>query len=210
VIKIKLDDIGKRFGTNWIFRNVDVTIDRGKRVAITGKNGSGKSTLLQIIAGYIRASEGNLTLENELIIKPEHYYKNLSWAAPYIDLIEDLTAAEFLRFYSQHKPFINDANQNDVLSFCNLNDSADLLLKAFSSGMKQRIKLACAFFARTPLILLDEPLSNIDEDGVRLYIKFIENFSNNRTMIICSNESDKEIFCCSEKIDIMSYKDSAT
>jgi ABC-type multidrug transport system ATPase subunit len=104
-LNITLTNIGKRFNRDWIFKNINLVFEQGKSYAITGSNGSGKSTLLQVIAGASIYSQGEISykLNNEII--ETTVFKNISIAAPYLDLIEEMTADEFLKFHSSFKPF---------------------------------------------------------------------------------------------------------
>ncbi len=203
---IQLHQLGKRYNDHWLFRNLSLTVSAGEKLAITGKNGSGKSTLLQIISGYIRPTEGSVNLIiNDNNIPSEKWYSHLAWSAPYIDIIEELTVEEFANFYISHKKMLNGINANDLIALCRLHESSQKPIRSFSSGMKQRLKLGCAIVSDTPLLLLDEPLSNLDEDGYNLYKELINQFTANKTVLICSNDSKEETFCCTRKISVSEY-----
>ena len=143
-MKIRLQDVGKRYNREWIFRHFNYEFSSDNAYAITGSNGSGKSTLLQVIAGAILHSEGNiiyLSQEEKIIKEP---YQQLAIAAPYLELIEELTATELLQFQSGFKKLT--ASIPEILAAVNLGSAAHKQIRYFSSGMKQRLKLAQAFF----------------------------------------------------------------
>src|ERR1700744_6415510 len=100
-MKITLTDAGKRFNRDWIFRHLSYEFLPQQHYAITGPNGSGKSTLLQLIAGAIGISEGAVSYSD---CAPDLAYRRLSLTAPYLELIEEMTATEFLRFHQTFKP----------------------------------------------------------------------------------------------------------
>lgn len=198
---IHLENIGKKFNKDWIFRNVNTTFNLNETYAITGSNGSGKSTLLQIILGFIEPTEGLIKVEfNEKEIK-SNQLSTFSIAAPYVELIEEMTALEFLKFHLKFKSIINNYSCEDVLNKVQLSKAKDKQIRFFSSGMKQRLKLAQAFFSDTSVLLLDEPCSNLDKQGIDLYHQLIKNYSNNRLVIICSNDEQEYSFC-SEILDL--------
>lgn len=204
---IQLNTIGKKFGTHWLFRNINFEITSGEKIAVTGSNGSGKSTLLQLISGHMRPSEGELTISsNGSKIPTEKWYEQLSWCAPYIDIIEEFSPTEFLNFYREHKSFLNGISTKEIIDLCMLKESALQPINQFSSGMKQRLKLATAILTDAPILLLDEPLSNLDERGNQFYKELITSYAGNKTIIVCSNEYEKEFFFCSRKIRIEDYK----
>ena len=198
-MKITVTNAGKRFNRQWIFRNLHLELESGQHYAITGHNGSGKSTLLQSIAGSIYLNEGIINYEtNEEIIAPENHFKHISICTPYLELIEEMTAKEFLSYHSNFKPFITGFDEYAILDEIGLGNAKDKQIRYFSSGMKQRIKLAQAFFSDTAILLLDEPCTNLDEKGVSLYTHLISTHCKNRLVIISSNEKLEYASCCKE------------
>lgn len=203
-MEIVLNDIGKRFNREWIFRNLSVNISSGEKIAITGSNGSGKSTLLQVIAGYATFNEGDISFKkNNAVFVSEEIYTHISIAAPYLELVEEMTALELLSFHHSLKPL--SCSPFEALSAVHLKDSGQKQIRYFSSGMKQRLKLAQAFFSQSSVLLLDEPTTNLDKEGIELFEALIQNAVLNRTLIISSNDP-KEYACCRQIINIENYK----
>ena len=205
-MQIILQNLGKRFNRQWIFRSLNYAFEGGNAYAITGPNGSGKSTLLQVIAGSIQHSEGNIIFTvNGKTLDTENHYEQVSIAAPYLELIEELTLTEFLEFHQQFKPFIAGYNIQDIISYIDLKNAANKQLRYFSSGMKQRVKLAQAFFSNTTVLILDEPTANLDAAGISLYNQLINNFTKNKIVIIGSND-EHEISFCQNRLLITDFK----
>ncbi len=205
-MQIILTNTGKRFNREWIFRNLSYQFTAPKKYAITGANGSGKSTLLQVIAGAVSFNEGSVTLQNEKAIIPaEQFFNHIAIAAPYLELIEEMTANELLGFHASFKPLL--VPKKEALQMVNLSAAADKQVRYYSSGMKQRLKLAQAFFSNTPVLLLDEPLTNLDAEGIALYRQLIEKYAGGRLVIISSNDKQEYDFC-EEVIRIGDYKKS--
>ncbi len=203
-MKITLKNLGKRYNREWIFRHVEYEFIVGKKYAITGSNGSGKSTLLQVIAGSLMHNEGSIEMHNgQLVIANEQHYQYISIATPYLELIEEMTALEMLSFHSTFKQLILPAAE--ILQIVNLQASANKQIRYYSSGMKQRLKLALAFFSNTPILLLDEPSTNLDEDGIALYHQLIKNYTTNKLVIVCSNDKQEYSFC-EEVLEVGRYK----
>lgn len=223
-MRLILDNLGKRFNRQWIFRKLNFTFDFGKAYAITGANGSGKSTLMQVIAGAVQNSEGVVKMladggwqlavdgkpsvnKNILSaeIEPEYHFQHISIAAPYLELIEEFSLVEFLQFHFEFKTILSGQTIDSIIEIIGLKDAAHKQIRQYSSGMKQRVKLAQAIFSNVPIILLDEPTSNLDANGIALYHQLIQDFCLERLLIICSND-ENEISFCSERIDISIYK----
>jgi len=195
-MQILLSDTGKRFNRDWIFRNFSFQFNSSESYAITGPNGSGKSTLLQVIAGAVAASEGIVAYETgSKKVEGDEMFRFLSIAAPYQELIEEMTLTEFLQFHRTFKPFVSSISIEDIVSMIHLSGAAGKQIRYYSSGMKQRVKLAQAFFSDTPVLLLDEPCTNLDEGGIRLYHHLISEYSSNRIVIVSSNDVAEYGFC---------------
>ncbi|MFN8242727.1 MAG: ABC transporter ATP-binding protein [Ferruginibacter sp.] len=217
-MNIILQNTGKRFNREWIFRHCSHTFQSGKAYAITGPNGSGKSTLLQVIAGAVQHSEGGIQYLSSTSAQPAtasdprptinpqpltNIHRHLAIAAPYLDLIEEMTAKEILQFHEQFKPLT--APIKDILAKVGLTKATDKQMRYFSSGMKQRLKLAQAFFSDTPVLLLDEPTTNLDAEGVALYLQLVKEHTPNRLVIVSSNDKQEYAFC-EEVLSINDYK----
>lgn len=195
-MQISLSETGKRFNKDWIFRKLTYAFISEKSYAITGPNGSGKSTLLQVIGGAVAASEGKITYETgNKTIDAENVFRHLSIAAPYQELIEEMTLSEFLEFHKKFKPFIAGKTVKEIITIAQLDHAAEKQIRYYSSGMKQRAKLIQAFFADTSILLLDEPCTNLDEDGIALYHRLIREYTNGRLVIVSSNELQEYGFC---------------
>jgi ABC-type multidrug transport system ATPase subunit len=206
-MNIQLENIGKKFGREWIFRKVNHVFEPGKPTVILGSNGSGKSTLLQIISGSLMEGEGKLKYEwNGKIISQEEVYQHVTIAAPYLELMEDFTLIESISFHGKFKRWRNGYDAKKILDRSGLFKSGNKQLKNFSSGMKQRVKLLLAILSDTPLLLLDEPCSNLDLDACAWYSELINEQGNNRTIIVCSNQVKEEFSFCKEEIRMENYK----
>ena len=205
-MQIVVQNAGKRFNRDWIFRRLTYTFNSGESYAVTGPNGSGKSTLLQAIAGAITIAEGKVDfLDGNQLIAPDHVHKHLSIAAPYLEVVEEMTAREFLHFHQTFKPFISGMPVNDILANVELGAAADKQIRYYSSGMKQRVKLAQAIFSDVPVVLLDEPCTNLDAQGYQLYHRLIENYCSSRLVIVSSNDINEYDFC-RHRLSILDFK----
>jgi len=202
---ITLEDIGRRFNQEWIFKGINYQFNPGGKYAILGPNGSGKSTLLSVILGNLSPSEGIITYNQEKNIAVERIYQYVSFAAPYLDLIEEFTLQETIDFHFKFKQLHKGFDEGMVLELLGLKKSQDKALKHFSSGMKQRTKLVLACCAETPILLLDEPTSNLDKQGVSWYHDLIERFTANRLVIVGSNQEAEYSFC-NHFVQITDYK----
>jgi ABC-type multidrug transport system ATPase subunit len=222
-MKVSLTDAGKRFNRDWVFRHLNYNFESGISYAIVGPNGSGKSTLLQAISGALHLNEGrleymigpNLSIREgtrETAVKnikgnidAEEHFRYVSICAPYLEVIEEMTVLEFLNFHNTYKPLLAGVSVDDIITATGLNKAVNKQIRYYSSGMKQRVKLAQSIFFDTPLVLLDEPCTNLDAEGVSLYHQLIEQYCLQRLVIVSSNDEVEYRFC-KEKIEILDFK----
>jgi ABC-type multidrug transport system ATPase subunit len=206
-MNIRLTDTGKRFNRDWIFKHFTFHFQSGKSYVITGPNGSGKSTLLQCIAGSTQQSEGKIEyfITDDMQLQEENIHQQITIVAPYLELIEEMTGVEFLAFHFSFKPILQNISIKDILAEIGMDKAAGKQIRYYSSGMKQRIKLAQAIFANAAIILLDEPCTNLDKTGYDLYHQLINNYCKEKIVIVSSNDVNEYDFC-EEKISITDYK----
>ena len=208
-MKITLENTGKKYNREWIFRNLSLEINTPSSYVISGSNGSGKSTLLKIISGFETPSEGKIFFRNEKVkhfIPIESVYKSVSFAAPYIDIFEEYTIQELFKFYTKLKPLKQGIKYDDFLSIIELEKAKNKPIKNFSSGMKQRVKLGLAILSDTPILLLDEPTSNLDSNAIKWYQNLVKQNLEDRVVFVASNNLKDESFFCENKINIEEYK----
>jgi ABC-type multidrug transport system ATPase subunit len=204
-MRIELKNAGRRFNQEWIFRNLSYQFQSPNKYAILGPNGSGKSTLISVLLGTLSTSEGEINYSDPVPIAIEQVYKRVSLAAPYLDLIEEFTLQETIDFHFKFNAVHPQISQPEILELLGLKKSQDKALKYFSSGMKQRTKLALACCSNTSVLFLDEPTSNLDLQGIGWYEALISRFTENRLVIIGSNQKNEYSFC-NHLIDITNFK----
>ncbi|HEX6191645.1 MAG TPA: ATP-binding cassette domain-containing protein [Chitinophagaceae bacterium] len=222
-MKVSLTDAGKRFNRDWIFRHFTYIFESGVSYAITGPNGSGKSTLLQAISGSLHLNEGRVefntgpTVSIRIMETPdaiksipgklpdEEQYSRVSICAPYLEVVEEMTFLEFLAFHGNFKPWLDGITPDKIAGMVGLEKARNKQIRYYSSGMKQRVKLAQCIFSATPIVLLDEPCTNLDAAGIALYHQLIQDHCRDRLVIVSSNDEVEYKFC-KEKIDILQYK----
>lgn len=206
MLKIHLHEASKRFQYEWIFKNLNLQLTQGDSLAITGGNGSGKSTLLKCVSGAIPISSGKITFETEGKELPSSdWYKQLAISAPYLELPEEFTLSEAIKFHFQFKSPLGGIQPKELIEILYLDQHAHKPVSQFSSGMKQRLKLGLALFSDVPLILLDEPTSNLDKKGITWYGDLVQSYGQDRILIVCSNEP-REYGFCNQKLALEDFK----
>jgi len=210
-LSISIKKASKRFLSDWIFRDLDLEISPNDKISILGSNGSGKSTLLQVIANYQLLTKGsisycNIGLSDSKEISTNNVFERISVAAPYLELIEDYNITEAIEHQKIFKPFLKDLTTEQIIQISELEKSINKPIRLYSSGMKQRLKLTLAVLANSQLLLLDEPCSNLDKNAIDWYKHLISAYTNEKTIIVCSNSIENEFYFCSRQVNLEDYK----
>ncbi len=205
--KITLKNVRKNFGRLLVFDSVNFELTIGSSLAIAGKNGSGKSTLAKIIAGLLSPSAGEVIyqIDGKKIDKLD-WFKYIGFVAPYLQLYDEFTGYENLEILARIRGLKNYKSKiEDVLKRVNLYARRDDLVRGYSSGMKQRLKYACALLHEPVVLILDEPTSNLDAEGVEMVWAIAQEQKKKGILIVATNEAE-ELQMCEEVINLDELK----
>lgn len=200
-MEILVQNLSKKFRQEFVIRQFNYTFQSRNSYAITGPNGSGKSTLLQLLAQFTLPNTGTVEMSG---VDPDLVYSQITYAAPYVELIEEYTLAEHLEILSKNNYLPSSITLETLERFIDLQPGRYKLIKNYSSGMRQKIKLGFALLSERPVLLLDEPTTNFDEQAKNWFFERLEE-QRNKLIIIASNEA-REINFCQEKISIQEFK----
>jgi len=187
---LEVINLCKHYTETLLFKDISFELHPGEVLAITGWNGSGKSTLLRIIAGLVRPSSGKVEMffQGESIAK-ESRRRFVGMVAPAFSLYEELTALENLEFFSKVRGIAYDRKIClGMMERTGLSENANKLCRNYSSGMKQRLKIAQALLHNPLLLLLDEPGCNLDSKGMKIVENIISAQRQRGMTVIASNE----------------------
>ena len=188
---ISLSNIGKRYNFQWVIKSLNFQFESGRIYGLSGPNGSGKSTLLKIIAGFLTQTTGTVTYwRDKKKVTRGDIFEYIAYAAPYADLMEEFTLEEAVQMHFKFKRNRLE-NENAVIHAMELNHVRKRFLSDFSSGMKQRAKLGLALFSDVPILLLDEPTTNLDARAKSWFYALLHKHKNQRLTIIASNEDEE-------------------
>lgn len=206
-VNIRLEHTGKRYRRYWVFRGVSDAFTQSDVVAVLGANGSGKSTMLRVLSGLLTPSEGRVIWENQSrTVMPGEVYSQVAWCAPALSLYENFTLQEAIRFHLQFRSLRSGISVSKLPEIMELELHETKVLSEFSSGMKQRVKLALAILSDAPLLLLDEPTSHLDEHGVSWFHDLLGEHLAGRLTFIASNRVESETAWCNRILEITDFK----
>lgn len=197
MLNITLQDCGKSYNRKWLFRHLDISLSSGDTWAFLGANGSGKSTLSLMLSSQVWPVEGSITWElNGKSIPPEHVFSICALASPAMELPGEYNLKELVSLHGRAKPFKSGYGLEQMMELCGFDArTSQKPLISFSSGMLQRVKLALAAFSDTPLLILDEPLTNLDKAGEKVYTSILEQHTAGRLLVVASNREDEYRYC---------------
>jgi len=206
-VQIEAHSLGRRYGRQWIFKRLSYAFRPGTATAVLGPNGAGKSTLLSILAGQLLPTEGTVTytLAGQAL-PPSAVPKYLAYCAPYLELPEDFTLLELLAFHTRLKPLRPGVSITDLVEIMYLHKARHQAVRTFSSGMKQRLKLGLALYAAAPLLLLDEPTTNLDAQGAAWYQEHLARVRDADRLVIVSSNVPAEYAFCEAQVRITDFQ----
>ncbi|MEW6653909.1 MAG: ABC transporter ATP-binding protein [Bacteroidota bacterium] len=204
---VEINGLVKYFGRRLIFDGINYSFQSGHVYGIAGPNGSGKSTFVKIVSGLISPNKGSVThIINGKKIEEEDLHNYLGFVSPYLFLYDEFTAEENLAHISKIRGVaFNKERSSFLLSEFSLYERRNDLLRGFSSGMKQRLKFAFALLHEPPLLILDEPTSNLDNSGKEKVYEFIKLEGKTNLVLIASNE-DADLALCENVLELQNYK----
>lgn len=204
---VEANRLNKSFGRRLIFNDLQFKFDKSGVYGISGPNGSGKSTLVKIIAGIIGASKGKVVHKlNDKEIIEEHLHDHIGFVSPYLVLYEEFSTYENMRLFAQIRGVkFNQERVDYLLNKFLLFKRKDDLLKTYSSGMKQRVKFIFALMHSPQLLILDEPTSNLDDEGKNSVYELVKEEGQNNIVLIASNEKH-DLERCSEIVYLEKFK----
>jgi ABC-type multidrug transport system ATPase subunit len=206
-MKIVLDQVGKRFGRDWVLRRLNYQFESGTAYALQGPNGSGKSTLIRLLCGHLTPSRGTVRFSDDAgrEIPVSVIYRECTLAGPYIDLIEEFTLEEAIDFHFRFKTLQPELERSELPELFELAGARRRYLSEFSSGMRRRLQLGLAICSQSPILLLDEPTVTLDAAGVAWFLGLAERFRRNRLVVVASNVASDFAFC-EQALDVRDFK----
>ena len=203
MIGVSWNDLGKKFGLRWVFKNLSGTISPGEHVLIKGSNGSGKSTFGKLIVAASDPTSGSFKWkQNGTDISADELPQEIAWSSPFMEIPEDITVSEALEFHSTFRAPWDDTKLTDLAKSSGLDKHLDAPILALSSGLKQRLRLTLAMGTKSGLVVLDEPCSNLDERGIAWYGHQLATLVKKTTVVVCSNEKEFEFLPSAKIIDL--------
>jgi len=189
-VSVSFENLGKRFDDRVVFKKLRGQADPGEILALSGPNGSGKSTLISILCGLLRPTRGAVRYRHHAEIPREEWRLYLGIVAPAMNLYEELTGFENLKFFSRLRRLgLSEKALCRRMEDVGLEASRSVVVRGYSTGMQQRLKIAQAVLHDPPVLFLDEPGSNLDPAGQDWLQDWVQSLADSgKTVILATND----------------------
>lgn len=188
-MRIEAHALRKVFNRRLIFRDVSFVLDTRQVLLVSGRNGAGKSTLVKIIASVLSPSSGSMTYTMEGKALGDQATGQIGLVAPYLQLYDEFSAAEHLSLCMTMRGARPDPDRaGQLLTEVGLFERRYDPVRTYSSGMKQRLKYAAARIHRPAILILDEPMSNLDVEGIAMVRTVMTEHRREGILIVATND----------------------
>jgi heme exporter protein A len=206
-ISLRARSIRKDFNRRVVFREISFDLSNPDSLSITGPNGSGKSTLAKILSGLLTPTAGTVAMEvDDVSLKAEQRRDYIGFVAPYLQLYDEFTGSENLHLASRIRGRSESSEHNDdLLKRVGLIHRKDERVGTYSSGMKQRLKYAFALLHNPLVLILDEPMTNLDDPGIAFVREIVREQEQLGIVIVATNDAE-EARICNHNLDLSAQK----
>ncbi len=208
-ITVNIREVSRSFaGSGVVFHNINSVFRSGSISGITGSNGSGKTTLLKIMAGIIKPTAGKITyMADDIEIPGGEWKRHIGFVSPYFNLYEEFTPVELTKIMAEIRGLGFDKKRaRFLLEFFGLYENRSRLVRTFSSGMKQRMKYIISLYHQPPVLMLDEPSTNLDKKGFQAVKDYISAHIGQNGLVVIAGNDDREISLADNVINIEDHK----
>ncbi|MBQ8321137.1 MAG: ATP-binding cassette domain-containing protein [Clostridia bacterium] len=202
---IKVENLVKRYGTNYALNDISFEIGEGEIVGLLGPNGAGKSTTMNILTGYLSSSSGAAYINGiDILENPLEAKKFIGFLPEQPPIYPEMTVAEYLNFVYELKccKLDRDPHIEEILSVVKLTDVKDRLIRNLSKGYKQRVGIAQALIGDPKIIIFDEPTVGLDPKQI-LEVRNLIRMLGRRHTVILSTHILAEVQAVCERVIII-------
>lgn len=190
---IEIQNAGKCFKGNWIFQNVNASFTKGQIYGLIGRNGSGKTMLLKSICGLVRLSEGAILVDSEEVGVTIDVPASMGAIIEVPGFLPHLSGFANLRYLAKLKNQIDDAKIRDTIRLVGLNPDSRKHVGKYSLGMRQRLGIAQAIMEDPDILLLDEPMNGLDQQGVNDMKSLLMKLRSKGKIVILASHHSEDI-----------------
>lgn len=197
---IEIKNLTKKIGSATVLSDVNLTMNNGKIYGLKGKNGSGKTMLMRVISGLISPTEGEVVIDGKLLGKDMSFPESIGILIENPAFLPTYSGFENLKMIASIKGLISDEDISAVIKRVGLDPDDKKKYKKYSLGMKQKLGIACAVMEKPDIIILDEPVNAVDEEGIKIIRELLDELKKDGKIIILACHDKEELFFLSDEI----------
>ena len=191
-MEIVIENVSKSIHGVEVLKDINVKFEGGKIYGLRGKNGSGKTMIMRMISGLIRPSSGRVIIDGKMLGRDMSFPESIGVLIENPSFISGYTGYKNLKVLADIKGIIGDKQIKESIRKVGLNPEDKRKYRKYSLGMKQRLGIAAAIMEQPDIILLDEPINAIDENGVEQVGKILNELKDmNRVIIIACHDREE-------------------
>lgn len=197
----------QKFNNRRVWHGITLRVENGDVLGITGQNGAGKTTLLRVLTGLLTPTGGTVTcLVNGASVELENIVRHVGFVAPYLTLYEEFTPLELMRLLAEMRGDVfSAARADELLRYFQLFERRNDEIRGFSSGMKQRCKYLCALQHEPTLLLLDEPMTNLDAAGIEAVETLIKAHQGLGGALLLATNDVRDLALCTATLNVTDF-----
>ena len=200
---IKVNNVSLKIKKDMILKDINIEFERGKIHGIIGRNGSGKTMLMKCICGFIKPTEGEITVAGKRIGIDCDFPENVGVIIETPEFIPYYTGFKNLKLLADIRHKITDEDIRKSIELVGLDPKLKKSVKKYSLGMRQRLGLAQAMMENPDLLILDEPMNGLDKDGVGEMRKYLLDLkAQGKTILIASHSAEDIDVLCDDVVEM--------
>ena len=197
---VRLEDYCKSFKSAEVLKNINLTLESGKVIGLKGKNGSGKTMLMRAISGLILPTSGKVYINDKELGRHISFPPSIGILIENPSFISNYTGFKNLKILASIQNRISDDEIRDAIRKVGLDPDDKRTFKKYSLGMKQRLGIAAAIMERPDIVILDEPINELDEAGEGHIKGLLDELKANGSLIIIACHDTEELNYLSDEI----------
>ena len=196
---IEIKNLTKRYGEAEVLSNINMKLESGKIYGLVGRNGSGKTMLMKHILGFVKATQGTILINGKAVGENDDMQENIGAIIENPGFLPEYSGFTNLKLLAMIQGKIKDEQIKDAIRLVGLDPESKKAVGKYSLGMRQRLGLAQALMENPDILLLDEPLSGLDNDGVQeMWKLFLKQKEDGKLFVLASHSKEDIGTLCDE------------
>ena len=197
---IQVENLSKSFGKTTVLNNINVSFSKGQIYGIVGRNGSGKTLLMKCLCGFLKPTEGTVTVSGKVVGKDVEIPEDIGVIIETPGFVTNYSGYKNLKLLASVRGRISREDIEKAMELVNLDPKSRKHVGKYSLGMRQRLGIAQAIMENPKILVLDEPMNGLDNDGVKHIRNVLLEMKNQGTTILLASHNREDISVLCDKV----------